>query len=173
MEYFDLFGIPVQLKLNPADLSARFFALSRQFHPDRVAQDDAAAQEEALEKSALLNKAWKTFHHPDALIHYVLKEKGLITDDEKYNLPPSFLMEVMDINEQLMELDEDADTGVIEEELNNLSNQIYEPVKKVVENYEEGVTSGEALLQVKEYYYKKKYLDRIREELQNRAIEKK
>ena len=82
-------------------------------------------------------------------------------------------MEVMDINEQLMELDEDADTGVIEEELNNLSNQIYEPVKKVVENYEEGVTSGEALLQVKEYYYKKKYLDRIREELQNRAIEKK
>jgi len=33
------------------------------------------------------------------------------------------------------------------------------------ENYQEGITSEKELLQVKEYYYKKKYLDRIHKQL--------
>jgi molecular chaperone HscB len=155
MIYFDLFQIPVQLKLNPASLSKKFFELSKKYHPDYFATENEAAQAEALEKSALLNKAWKTFQNSDATIKYVLLEKGLLTEEEKYELPPDFLME----------MDEKSDTGALSTNIAQLSSEIYEPVKEIVEHYQEGITTEKELLQVKEYYYKKKYIDRINREL--------
>ena len=166
MTYFEMFDIPVQLKVNTALLSSKFFELSKKYHPDYFASEKPAAKAEALEKSALLNKAWKTFQNPDATIKYLLQEKGLLEEEEKYNLPPDFLMEVMDINEQLMERDETTDTAALLSLITQLSADIYTPVKEIVENYKDGITTEKELLQVKEYYYQKKYLDRINRELQ-------
>ncbi len=165
MTYFQLFEIPVQLKVDPATLSRKFFELSRKYHPDHSATENDKIQAEALENSALLNKAWKTFQNPDATIKYVLLEKGLLQEEEKYELPPAFLMEVLEINEQLMEMDETTDLSNLQSTISNLQSDIYEPVKEMVENYKDGVNTEKELLQVKEYYYKKKYLDRIRKEL--------
>ena len=166
MTYFELFDLPVQLKLNGPALSKRFFELSKKYHPDYFVTGDAEVQAEALEKSALLNKAWKTFQNPDETIKYVLQLKGLLEEEEKYELPPVFLMEVLEINEQLMEAGDDpAIKSTVETITKNLLVEIYEPVKKIVENYTEGITTEKELLQVKEYYYKKKYLDRLNREL--------
>ena len=165
MTYFELFEIPVQLKINPTTLSARFFALSKQFHPDYFARAEDTAQAEALEKSAMLNRAWKVFNNPDETIKYVLQLKGLLEEEEKYELPPAFLMEVLEINEQLMDMETGGDTASLTSVINNLQSEIYEPVKEVVEFYQEGITTEKELLQVKEYYYKKKYLDRLRREM--------
>ena len=166
MNYFDLFEIPVQLNVNAASLSGRFFELSKKYHPDYYIGEQQAAQAEALEMSAMLNKAWKTFQSSDATIKYVLRLKGLLEEEEKYNLPSDFLMEVLEINELLME---GAEADSIWPRLEELQNEIYEPVKNIIENYKEGVTTEEELLQVKEYYYKKKYLDRIRQQLAGMA----
>ncbi len=103
MNYFDIFQIPVQLIVNPAELTSKYFELSRQFHPDFYINETEEKQQEALEKTALLNKALKAFQNPDETLKYVLQLKGLMTDDEKYQLPPVFLMEVMEINESLMD----------------------------------------------------------------------
>ncbi len=165
MNYFELFDIPVALKLDPSLLSARFFQLSRETHPDYFVSAGADAQAEALDKSALLNKAWVTFRNPDETIKYVLQLKGLLEEEEKYTLPPDFLMEVMEINEQLMDSDDADVAAAVSASINRIQQEIYEPVQEIVESYQEGVTSEEALLRVKEYYYKKKYLDRIRREL--------
>jgi molecular chaperone HscB len=77
-------------------------------------------------------------------------------------------MEVMEINEALMD-PEDADTAVLNTRIDQLQHEIYEPVKKVVEDYQDSTVSEKELLQVKEYYYKKKYLDRIRRQLAGMA----
>jgi molecular chaperone HscB len=169
MNYFDLFDIPVQLKVNAASLSKKFFELSKKYHPDYFANESDEAQTEALEKSALLNKAWKTFQNPDATIKYVLQEKGLLEEEEKYELPPGFLMEVLEINEQLMDADDPSARDKLQLTTNNLQLEIYEPVKEIVESYQDTVTTEKELLQVKEYYYKKKYLDRIRQQLAGMA----
>jgi len=169
MNYFELFGIPVQLKVNTTLLSRQFFELSRKYHPDFFATETEDVQAEVLEKSALLNKAWKTFQHTDATIKYVLLEKGLLEEEEKYELPPEFLMEVLEINEQLMDATDSSAKENLQSVINNLQSDIYEPVKKIVEGYQEGVTTEKELLQVKEYYYKKKYLDRIRKQLAGMA----
>ena len=160
MTYFELFGIPVSLKVDTGKLQAQFFILSRKYHPDFYSNAGADVQAEVLEKSALLNQAWKTFQNPDATIKYVLKSKGLLEDEEKYDLPPEFLMEVMELNEELMDNDNKAGEG-FSRRVNEIQNEIYKPVQHIIENYHEETTSQEELLQVKEYYYKKKYLDRL------------
>ena len=164
MTYFELFEIPVQLKVNKASLVSKFFELSRKYHPDYFVREFADAQAEALEKSALLNKAFKTFQNPDETIKYVLQLKGLLEEEEKYELPPDFLMEVLEINEELMDKEE-LQNPQLESRITDLQNEIYEPVKEIVEHYQEGTTSEKELLQVKEYYYKKKYLQRIQQQL--------
>ena len=169
MNYFELFEIPVQLKVDPAPLHKKFFAMSRKYHPDYYVNDKPEVQTEMLQRSAALNKAYKTFQNPDETIKYVLREKGLLVEEEKYELPPDFLMKVLEINEQLMD-EPDSKTAVgIGFAVDNLEKEIYDPVKEIVEHYKEGDTTEEELLRVKSYYYKKKYLDRIRQQLRGKT----
>lgn len=165
MNYFELFEIPVQLKVDKNSVLARFFELSRKYHPDYFVNEGPTAQAEALEKSALLNKAFKTFQNPDETIKYVLQLKDLLEEEEKYELPADFLMEVLEINEQLMDADDQVIASNMRSRIQNLQTEIYEPVKEIVEYYKEGITTKKELLQVKEYYYKKKYLQRIQQQL--------
>lgn len=166
MNYFELFNIPISLHVNKEQLGSKYFELSRKFHPDYFANGTDHEQFEALENSAQLNKAYKTFQSREETIKYVLTIKGLLEEEEKYELPPSFLMEVMDINEQLMDQEGPEGKAGLALALNDLEKEIYEPVKEIVENYNENLHSEKELLQVKEYYYKKKYLDRIRKQLE-------
>ena len=166
MNYFELFEIPVQLKVDKTGLPKKYFELSKKYHPDYFANDTTTKQAEVLEISAQLNKAFKTFQSEDETIKYVLQLKGLLEEEEKYELPKDFLMEVLEINEQLMEMGEDPGTKQnIQSAIDNLQTEIYEPVKEIVEHYQEGITTEKELLQVKEYYYKKKYLNRISQQL--------
>ena len=160
MNYFELFEIPIQLQVDAKQLSGKFLQLSRRYHPDFYTQDTPDAQEDALQKSALLNKAWNVFQQPDQTIAYVLNLKGLLDEQEKFQLDPDFLMEMMDINEAIAENDPARQTS-LNERLQELQQEIYAPVKKIVEDYQEGATTEAELLKVKAYYFQKKYLDRI------------
>src|SRR6476469_2701683 len=101
MNYFEVFDIPVQLSVDKALLKKKYFELSRRFHPDYFVQQDEAAQQHALEQSALINKAFKTFSIQDETIKYVLEQKGLLKENEKYNLQTDFIIEMMKLNKRL------------------------------------------------------------------------
>src|SRR5262245_46427473 len=107
MNYFEIFEIPVQLKVERGDISKKFFELSRKYHPDYFVNRPSEEQAEALEISSQLNKAFKIFQNNDDTIKYVLQLKGLLEEEEKYQLPGAFLMEVLEINEQLMDAEDD------------------------------------------------------------------
>lgn len=160
MNYFELFGIPVTLKVDKNGLSKRYFDLQKQFHPDYFANGSEDEKEEALEKSSVANKAYKTFQSQDATIKYVLQLKGLLQEEEKYTLPPAFLMEVLELNEMKME---DAEPAEIISRTNSLQEEIYAEVKPIIENYPSDSTDDASLLKVKDYYYKKRYLDKLLE----------
>ena len=169
MNYFELFEIPVQLKVEASALTSKYLELSKKYHPDYFINKPADEQAEALEKSAMLNEAYRTLRSQDETIRYVLMQKGLMEEEEKYDLPTDFLMEVLDINEQLMDADDVATNERMRSSLKRLQKEIYEPVKEIVEHYQEDTTTEKELLQVKEYYYKKKYLDRIRQQMAGMA----
>jgi len=165
MNYFELFELEQSFLPDQALVKKKFYQLSRQYHPDFYGNDSAQEKEKALEMSALVNKAYQTLQNQDLLIKYVLQDQGLLVEDEKYQLSPDFLMEIMDLNEQLMDAEEPETKTTIRIAIDQLNTQIYEPVKATLENYPGYTLTKEKLLQVKEYYFRKKYLDRILAEL--------
>lgn len=165
MNYFELFDIAQSFQPDQALVKKKFYQLSRQYHPDFYGNGSEEEKEKALEMSALVNKAYQTLQNQDLLVKYVLKEAGLLEEDEKYQLSPDFLMEVMDLNEQLMDADEPETKTAIKTAIDQLNTQIYEPVQATLENHPGNTLTQEKLLQVKEFYFRKKYLDRILAEL--------
>ena len=59
MDYFELFELPVSLIVDTKDVTKRYYALSKQYHPDNFSLDNADKQAEALEMSAEINQAKK------------------------------------------------------------------------------------------------------------------
>ena len=72
-------------------------------------------------------------------------------------------MEVLEINEALMDAEE-KDPSLLQR-IDEIQKEIYDPVKEIIEGYRETVHTEKDLLRVKDYYYKKRYLDRLRREL--------
>ena len=153
MNYYDLFEIPISVSIDRALLSKRYFRLQKSFHPDYFTLADEAEQQTALEKTALLNKAFKIFKDADATIKYLLQMKEMLTEEEKYPLSPDFLMEVMELNESLS-----AGTA---DQISVMEDDIYAPVRNIIANYNDAKVTTDELLKLKEYYFKKKYLQRI------------
>ena len=105
-----------------------------------------------VDKAALPRKYFKLSkkYHPDYFANETAEKQS----------------EVLEINEQLMDMDESPELKQkMQRSIDNLQTEIYEPVKETVEHYKEGITTEKELLQVKEYYYKKKYLTRISQQL--------
>jgi len=164
MNYFELYDIPASMKPDTQQVKQKFYELSRRYHPDFYTNVSEEEQAEVLEKSSLVNKAFKVLQQPDETIKYVLQLHGLLEEEEKYKLPGSFLAEMLDLNEQIAEATMEGDTAALQQvqsTIHDIQSALYEPVKQTVEHYQEGVTTKEELLQVKDYYYKKKYLTRI------------
>lgn len=163
MNYFELFHIPESFLPDKTEVQQQFYRLSKQYHPDFFTQATDEEQQQALEQSAFINKAYKTLTNKDLTLAYLLNLKGLLEDDEKYTLSNEFLMEVMELNEKIMEAKFEGDTATLQDlksQINNLEQKEYALVKTIIENYNSHTTQEE-LLQVKEYYYRKKYLNRI------------
>ncbi len=161
MNYFALFDLPIGFKVDTNKLRAAFMDIQRASHPDKFAQSNSYEQDEALERSALANKGFSLLNNKDQLLPYVLELKGIISPDEKFALSPAFLMEMMELNEAWMEADDEASKQQILGQIKAIQDEILEPIKDYLEMDQIDTISQEAMLQIKEYYYKKKYLDRI------------
>ncbi len=160
MNYFELFGLPVAPRIDKTLLSQKYFELQRQSHPDFFTQASEAEQDGSLQQSADVNKAFGIFQSDDKTIEYFLQINGAIVSDEKYTLPPDFLMEMMELNETLNEKD-----GVtIAEEMANIEKPLLDEVEPILSR-PAGAYSPEEMEQLKAYYYKKKYLRRILDRL--------
>ena len=161
MTYFELFGLPIGFKVDPIKLRQSFMEIQRMSHPDKFAQASPEEQEMALEKSALANKGFALLNHPEKVLPYVLETLGLLEPEEKYALHPAFLMEMMELNEAWMDADTEESKQNVIYQVKQIQNDIYEPIKPTLETIDIHSIPQEKLLQIKEYYYKKKYLDRI------------
>ncbi len=74
--YYDFFGLEHRLDLDLRDLEKRFYALSREHHPDRYTLKGREEQQRALDATAILNDAYRTLRDPLARAEYLLKENG-------------------------------------------------------------------------------------------------
>jgi molecular chaperone HscB len=108
-DYFEVlqFSEP-RLRLDVDDLQKRFYARSRELHPDRFARASAAEQQAALELSSVLNDAYRTLRDPLQRAEYVLAQNGIELNAK--DVPPDLLEEVFELNMAL----EEADTAQLD-----------------------------------------------------------
>ena len=105
-DYFEFFDLPHNLAIDLKDLEKRFYALSRELHPDRFARRSAAERERALEDSATLNDAYRTLRDPSARAFYLMKREGFdIGEQGSKDVPPELLEEMFELNMAIEEAD--------------------------------------------------------------------
>ena len=170
MNYFEIYDIPESFLLDEKALKNTYYKRSREFHPDFHANETPEKQQEMLQRSTQNTNAYRTLSDPDLRMQYILKQHGLLEEGKNNELPSDFLMDMMDLNEELMELEFDFDADrfhALGERSSGLMAQLDNDILPTLQRYPErhGITKEEALQQVKTYYLKKKYLLRIQETL--------
>ncbi|MFA6151052.1 MAG: iron-sulfur cluster co-chaperone HscB C-terminal domain-containing protein [Chitinophagaceae bacterium] len=167
--YFELYEMPQTFYPDAAAIKQKFYALSKQFHPDRFAQADESAKEDALRKAAMNNEAYKILGDADKTMAYILHINNVLEEEEKYNLPPEFLMEMMELNESVSDYEDDPENTLFknqaEQELAAQLDSWNRELAPLVDAFEKEGPDKELLIRIKDFYFRKKYLLRIRERL--------
>ena len=99
---------------------------------------------------------------------YILELKDILAEEGKNQIPQEFLMEMMEINENLMELEFDFDKekyGEVKSNLEKMEAELLESIQFHLQNYDNEESTEEELEAIKNYYLKKRYLLRIQENL--------
>jgi molecular chaperone HscB len=170
MNYFQFYDIPLSFNPDQTLVKKKFYELSKTYHPDFYINESEEKQQEILEKSTLNNKAYQTLSNSAKLLPYLLSLQGVLLEGEKYNLPQSFLMEMMEVNEALMELEFDADEEGIEKAITDvelMEKSLGNELSRAIAQYENEAEEVKNIVLdlIKDIYYRKKYLLRIRESI--------
>lgn len=161
MNYFEILGIKPAFQIDAAQLKKAYFAVSRATHPDHYEGDSQLAEE----KSAQVNLAYATLKDPLKRMAYILNMHGLLSEND--TMSPDFLMDMMEINEQLMELEMDPNPNVIQQITQSIDDLEHSWQRQVLPSIKAFDTLGElsSLVVIRDYYYKTKYLVRVKENL--------
>ncbi len=176
MNYFEFYRLPESFQLDEGLVRKKFYALSKEFHPDFYVNDPPEKQQEILELSTQNNKAFQVLSDFDKRLEHILQLHQLIAEGEKYQLPQSFLMEMMEVNEVLMEMEFEPDPAVLSNTakvVETIEDDIRQELKVLTVSFDQDADQAEKqsiLLKIKDLYYRQKYLLRIRESLNRFAL---
>lgn len=170
MNYFELYELPLSFDLDAAILRKKFYELSKRFHPDFYVNESQEKQDEILELSTQNNKAYQVLSDPLKRVEYILSLYNMLADGDKHVLPQSFLMEMMDVNEALMEMEFEADEqklAELKQQIDEMEQALFEELNQYTAQFDsKNETEAEnILLKIRDIWYREKYLMRIRESL--------
>lgn len=169
MNYFEFYKIPLQFYLNESDLKKQYYNLSRTYHPDQHTLAEDHIQEDNLQKSSYNNEAYKVLQDFFLRLKYILSIKGIMQEDTRNeSLPQDFLMEMMDINEEVMDLQME-DNATKKESLiakvQSLEAELFSKIRTILIQFDGNPEGDHDLQSVKAFYLKRQYLLRIQENL--------
>jgi len=170
MNYFEFYDLPVAFNINQQLVKRKFYELSKQYHPDFYINESREKQQEILELSTLNNKAYQVLSDLRKRIEYVLDLNGLLVEGEKYQLPPDFLMEMMEVNEALMELEFDTDAAQVDRvsaQVELIEGELKSDLDALLAEFDQAEEDRRKAIveQIKDIWYRQKYLLRIRDSL--------
>ena len=107
--HFALFDLQPGFSLDLDKLATRYRELAREVHPDRFADASEREQRLAVERSAALNEAYQTLRNAPRRARYLLAISGHEVPQEVTVHDPDFLMQQMQLREELEDLHDSAD----------------------------------------------------------------
>lgn len=169
--YFELFGLPSQFSIDLPDLAVRYRELQKKFHPDKFASSSDSERRMASQMAAQINAAYQSLKSPLERGRYLLKLAGVDVDDEKdTRMNPAFLMEQMELREQL---DAASEAGDPLKQLAQLSKEIEQSIAKRVDALDGLLQQHEAepLSQARNLLREMQFLQKLRKDIEHKEDE--
>jgi molecular chaperone HscB len=163
MDHFARLGLPAALDLEPASLDRAYFALQRQWHPDRFVARPPDERARASTEAAALNDAYRTLKDPLSRAVYLAELRGVeLPGDGKTIDDPDLLMEAMEAREALHEA---ATPDAVDALAGRAKRQAQEALKELTDLFlrEDKPAIRKALLRLR-------YFDKFAEEARARHM---
>jgi len=156
---FGLLGLPARFDLDPKVIEQAFFERSKELHPDRYATAPAAERVAALSKSRALNDAYQILKKPVARAEYLLAQAGVAIGENERIADAAFLMEILELREELAEARVAKQTPLIEKLCGDMKSR-----RKAVVGSLPALFDANDLPAIKQQLITLRYLDRYLEE---------
>lgn len=157
MNFFEILEIhPPRLSLDPQELEKKFYELSRRFHPDHAGADTSI-----LEKSALLNGAYRTLKDPWSRANYILKLSDLKLGSK---IPSSLAALYFEMQESD---DKEALEG-LKRQLLNAKEAREKKLHEAFEFFDSSSDKAQALKQIEDLILENNYTQSMLRDLENR-----
>lgn len=120
--YFELFGLEPNFSIDVAKLSSKLRALLNSVHPDRFASSGAQQQMLSMQKTTQLNDAFVVLKNPVKRAQYLLHLKtGIDTSKEHTVNDPEFLMQQLELREELEDISSSSDISQLHQFADKIS----------------------------------------------------
>ena len=160
--YFELFDIPVSFEVDQETLSLRYRDLQRAVHPDRYANASEQEKRLSVQQAALINEAFQALKSPLPRARYLLEINGITLDDNDTRMDPMFLMEQMELREDLAAVRSKVDPFG---ELNALRDRIESKERELVESLQSLFNDGDDLERGKDLVRRMQFMQRLLSEV--------
>ncbi len=128
--FFRLLGLAVNYQVEIKQLTENYRQLQRSVHPDNYANASEQEQKLAIVHSAQINDAFQTLKNPLKRAIYLASLVGIEINQTNTLSNTDFLMEQMQLRENLVQVAQ-AISPIVE--LENLSTDIDERMKKIIQ----------------------------------------
>ncbi len=138
--YFQLFGFEQHFDIDLDLLAKTYREIQRTTHPDRHAHASRRDQLLSMQYAANVNDAYATLKCPLKRATYLLKLNGVdLADDNSTNMDPEFLMQQIELREQL-EVAQHAEDP--EAELENVSSHLDQQMNVFQDEFRQSIAGG-------------------------------
>jgi molecular chaperone HscB len=174
-DFYEIFSLPRSLNVSLDDLQKRFYALSRELHPDRFMTKPEAERQRALDASSALNDAYRTFKDPIRRAQYLLALEGFdIGEQRSKDVPPELLEEVFELNMALEEMrsGDDSVRPQLEQAEKNFGAMLAETdgqLETLFVQYDSG-HSRDTLAEVRNLLNRRKYIQNLVSEVERAMV---
>lgn len=156
-DYFAFFGLDESLNADLDDLQARFYRLSREWHPDRFSRRPAEEQQKALDATALLNDGYRVLRDPVKRAEYVLSRHGFDTGGPNTkDVPPELLEEMFELNMAM----EEGDAAAVRTRVSALLAEADAQLAALATRFDAGKSSA-VLKEVRGVLNRRRYLENL------------
>jgi molecular chaperone HscB len=165
---FAIFELPASFDLDLRALEKSFLTKARAAHPDfHVANSDAQAA--AVEDSSKLNEAYAILKNPIQRAEHLLESLGGPTSAQVRDMPPAFLMEVMELREEIEEVRE---TGGVESDRGRaleakLSGELADVFSQIGSAFAAGKKDADSLTAIRRSINVARYLEGLLRDLKS------
>ncbi|SNY57905.1 Co-chaperone protein HscB [Arsukibacterium tuosuense] len=174
MNYFQLFDLPATFELDLTELGSRYLALQRQFHPDNYAAASNRDRLMSVQQTANINDAYHSLKQPLLRAEHLLALRGLkISHEQRSFTDPVFLMQQMELREQLEEIStsDDPDDAImaVEQQLQQQRKVLLKQLAAALEanTAEQNQQAAELVRKLKFFFKLQHELELIEQQLQD------